>query len=227
MRPKIVILVLMVAVGVVAFAVVLKGVMGGHVPQEAKAPEAPPEEPANTNTSAAIPQVNPNSSNTAAIDEKLHIVALTKALDEVRELQAQGPSDPATPDLLLAKITHKEPEVRKAAVEALVQLNATNAIPGLEQALALTEDPHDKIALMEAIDYLKLPVEAPLSPSVNPAAPADQAPAPAEVAPAQKRDPSVPRPPRERKARTRRGANPPVAPGTQPVSPAPAVAPPQ
>jgi hypothetical protein len=227
MRPKIVILVLIVAIGVVALAAVLKGVMGGHAPQEAKAPEPPPEEPANTKVNAAIPQVNPNSSNTAAILEKLRAAELAKGLDEVRELQAQGLGDPATADLLLAKTTHQEPEVRKAAVQALVQLNATNAIPGLEQALGLTENPREKIVLMDAINYLKLPEEAALPPSVNPAAAGDQAPPTTEVAPAQKRDPSAPRPPRERKARARRGATPPAAPGTQPVSPAPGAAPPQ
>jgi hypothetical protein len=227
MRPKIVILIIVVAIGVVALAAVLKGVMVGRAPQEVQAPEPPPEERANTSTSAAIPQVNPNSSNTAAMEEQLRAKELAKSLDEVRELQAQGPGDPATGDLLLAKVTHKEPEVRKAAVEALVQLNATNALPGLEQALGLTEDPREKIVLMDAINYLKLPEETPLPPSVNPASAQDQVPTSTEVAPTQKRDPTAPRPPRERKARARRGATPPAAPGTQPVSPAPDAAPPQ
>src|SRR3974390_903939 len=115
MRPKIVILVLIVAIGVVALAAVLKGVMGGHATQEAKAPEPPPEEPAST--TAVIPQVNPNSSNTHDVLEKLRATELVKSLDGVRELQAQGPGDPATADLLLAKTTHQEPEVRKAAVQ--------------------------------------------------------------------------------------------------------------
>ena len=59
--------------------------------------------------------------------------------------------------MLFCKITHREPEVRKAARDALVQLGDTNAIPGLEQAVRLVEDPREKLALMEAIDYLKLP----------------------------------------------------------------------
>ena len=225
MRPKIVMVIIMVAIGVVALAAVLKGVVGWHSPQEAKAPEPPLEEPANTNVVTL--QVNPNSSNTAAILEQLRAKELAEGLDQVRELQVQGPGDPATADLLLAKVTHKEPEVRKAAVEALVQLNATNAIPGLEQALGLTEDPRDKIALMEAINYLKLPEETTRPPWVKAPGPEDNVPPPADFAPAQKRDPSVPRAPRERKVRTRRGGSPAVAPGTQPVSPAPDAAQPQ
>jgi hypothetical protein len=228
MRPKIVILIIVVAIGVVALAAVLKGVMGGHAPQEAMAPEPPPEEPANGNLSVAVPQVNPNSSNTAAIQDKLRAAELASAMDQVRDLQAQGPSDPATADLLLAKVTHKEPEVRKAAVEALVQLDATNAIPGLEQALGLTQDPQDKIALLQAINYLKLPAETAPPPWVKPPGPGDEAPPPADFTAVQKRDPTVPRTPRERKARPRRDAVPPAAPGgTQPVAPVPDAAPPQ
>jgi len=44
MRPKIVVLVLVVAIGLVALAAVLKGVWGGHASQEAQVPEPPPSE---------------------------------------------------------------------------------------------------------------------------------------------------------------------------------------
>jgi hypothetical protein len=224
MRPKIVILVLIVAVGVVALAAVLKGVLGGRSTQEAQAPEPPPEEPANTN--AAIPQVDPNSTNTAAILEKLRAAELAKGLDQVRELQAQGAGDPATIDSLLAQVGSRQPEVRKAAVEALVQLNATNAIPALEQALGLTQDPREKTVLIDAINYLKLPEDVPPPPASRVDAAADSAFASTAVEPErQKRDPSTPRAPR--KAKTRRGAVPKAAPGTQPVSPSPGTIPPQ
>jgi hypothetical protein len=225
MRPKIVILVLMVAIGLVALAAVLKGVMGGHAPQEAQAPEPPPEEPANTNP--VIPQVSTTSSNTEAILEQLRAKERAKGLDQVRELQAQGAGELATSELLLSMVTHREPEVRKAAVEALVQLNATNTIPGLEEALAATQDPREKIVLMDALTYLKLPEDAPPPPAARVDAAGDSTPAPTEVAPAPKKDPSAPRPPREKKAKTRRGGVPQAAPGTQPVSPAPGATPPQ
>jgi len=215
----------MVAIGVVALAAVLKGVVGWHAPEKFKDSQPPPDEPANTNI--VVPQANSGSSNTAVAVEQLRAAELAKGLDDVRELQAQGAGDPSTVDVLLSYVTHRESEVRKMAVQSLIQLNATNAIPGLEQALGRTEDPHDKIALMEAINYLKLPEETTRPPWVKPSGPDDQAPPPADFAPAQKMDPSVPRPPRERKTRTRQGGNPPAAPGTQPVSPAPGDAQPQ
>ena len=64
-------------------------------------------------------------------------------------------------------MTHREPEVRKAAKDALVQLGDTNAIPGLEQALGLVEDPREKLAMMEAIDYLKLPDAMAIDPTMT------------------------------------------------------------
>jgi HEAT repeat protein len=154
MRPKIVILILIAAIGVVALAAVLKGVMG-HAPEEVKVPEPPAAEAARP-TTASI-QAGPGSTNSAAIVEQLRATELDKELDQIRELQAGGADSPTVVPLLLTKVTHREPEVRKAARDALVQLGDTNAIPGLEEALAHVEDPRDKVAMMEAIDYLKLP----------------------------------------------------------------------
>jgi len=155
MRPKLVILVLIVAIGVIALAAVLKGVLGGHAPQQAIAPEPPPAEPATS--TATSPQVSANSSNTAAILEQLRAAEVDRELDQIRELQAGGTDNPQTTGLLLGKVTHRETEVRKAALEALVQLNDTNAIPGLEQAASLIQDPREKVAFMDAVSYLKLP----------------------------------------------------------------------
>ena len=47
--------------------------------------------------------------------------------------------------------------MRKAALAALVQLNDTNAVPGLKQAAEQMKDPRAKVAVMDTIDYLKLP----------------------------------------------------------------------
>ena len=90
MRPKIVVLVLIVAIGVVALAAVLKGVLGGQAPEEAKAPEPSTGEPAGP--TAALPQVSLNSSNAAAIVEQLRAAEIEKELDQIRELQAEGRS---------------------------------------------------------------------------------------------------------------------------------------
>ena len=82
-----------------------------------------------------------------------------KELDAIRELQgeADGANNSTIIPALLDKVAHPEAEVRKAALAALVQLNDTNAVPGLEQAAELMKDPRAKVAVLDTIDYLKLP----------------------------------------------------------------------
>jgi hypothetical protein len=155
MRPKIVALTLVLAIGLVALAAVLKGVIGGRASDEAKVPEPAPAEPARPTSD--VQPVRPNSKDTAAMLEQMRVAEVEKELDQIRELQSAGSASQYATETLLHKTTHHEPEVRKASVEALVQLNATNAVPGLEQAVSLIEDPREKVVFMDAVAYLKLP----------------------------------------------------------------------
>jgi len=147
-------LVLVVSVGLVAVAAVFKAVMDRRAAQAV--PPAPvPVEP--VDVAVTNVPVDLNSSNTAAILEQLRATERLRELDEVRELQAAGGATPNTTELLLTKLTHKEAEVREAALVALVHLGDTNVLPGLEQALGTVENPREKVAIMDAIEYLKLP----------------------------------------------------------------------
>jgi hypothetical protein len=158
MRPKIVILILGIAAGLVAALVLLQGVIGGrsgNVPPVAAVDKPTNQEPpAVTNV-----QANPDSSNTPAMTpEEARAAQIQGDLDEIREALANGTEDPgATEDILLGKVTSPEKEVRKAALEALMQMNDTNAIPRLQQAVKSIEDPRDKVAVLDAIAYLQLP----------------------------------------------------------------------
>jgi hypothetical protein len=229
MRPKIVILTLVAAIGLVVLAAVVRGVMGGRNGNAAKTSE-PPAGPAHPTATTQI--VNPNSSNNAAVLEQLRQAEVVRELDQIRELQAQGAGDPATISLLLGKVTHHEPEVRKASLEALVQLNDTNAIPGLEQATTLIENPREKVAFMDAVAYLKLPgvtdgVAPELADASNYPAPAVS---PRQVVPNPRFLPGAKKQGR-RSARSAPGAIPPATPANpvqnQPASAAPGAAPPQ
>ena len=226
MRPKIALLILVLAGGLVVLAAVFKGAFGGnpsHLPQPQ---EAAPVEAASQGDTP--PQLNPNGSNSAAVLEQLRAKELAKDLDQVRALQSQGAADPQTAELLLNKVTSRELEVRKAAVEALVQLNATNVIPGLEQALNQTDDTREKAALLEAINYLKLPEDAPPPPGST-AVGGALAPTPADsaIAPAAPRDRSIRAPQRTPNPKKRRAANAPIPGSAQPASTPSETAPPQ
>jgi len=163
MRPKIVILILVIAAGLVAALVMLKGVTGrsSHVQVSTNAEPINQEPPAIT----AVP-ANPNASNPPAMTpEEARAAQIQQDLDVVREALANGTVDPSvTEDILMDKVTNPEKEVRKAALEALTQLNDTNAIPRLQQAAQSLEDPHDKVAVLDAIAYLQLPETTPDTP---------------------------------------------------------------
>jgi hypothetical protein len=170
MRPKVVILILVVAFGLLGIIIVLKGLMGGHA---GNAGGQTPVTQANVDSQSAatndqVVQVNPNSSTTAASSEQLRAAAVEKELDAIRELQgeADGENNPTIISALLEKGSSPEAEVRKAVVEALRQMNDTNAIPGLEKLMESIQDLREKVAVMDTIDYLKLPN---VMPDVQPA----------------------------------------------------------
>jgi hypothetical protein len=161
MRPKVVILILVVAFGVLGIMVVLKGLMGGHAGNaggQTPVTEAKVDSPVAA-TNDQVVQVNPNSSNAAASPEQMSAAAVGKELDAIQELQgeADGMNNSTIIPALIGKVENPEAEVRTAALAALVQLNDTNAVPGLEQAAELMKDPRAKVAVLDTIDYLKLP----------------------------------------------------------------------
>lgn len=171
MRPKMVILILGIGVGLVAVVVLLKGLTGGHagdVGGQTPAVEASVgSPPATKNQVVQNVQVNPNSTNTVAVSEEMRAAAVEKELDAIRELlgEADGTNNPTIISALLAEVANPEAEVRQAALEALKQLNDTNAVPGLEQAAEVIKDPRQKVAVLDVIDYLNLPSVTPDGPS--------------------------------------------------------------
>jgi HEAT repeat protein len=60
-------------------------------------------------------------------------------------------------DTILSEISNRDPEIRKAALEATIQFGSRDAIPKLTDAISQTDDPNEKAALTDAIEFLKLP----------------------------------------------------------------------
>jgi HEAT repeats len=65
--------------------------------------------------------------------------------------------DRASLDTILSELTNRDPEIRKAALEAAIQFGSRDAIPKLADAASQTDDPNEKAALNDAIEFLKLP----------------------------------------------------------------------
>ena len=58
---------------------------------------------------------------------------------------------------ILSELTNRDPEIRKAALEAAVQFGSRDAIPSLAEAALQSENPEEKAAINKAVEFLKLP----------------------------------------------------------------------
>ena len=90
---------------------------------------------------------------------------------ETSRLQDLSTQDDATAlSAILNDLTNPEKEVRLAAIEATKQFGSKDAIPTLQASVADAKDTDEKIALLQAADFLALPtladagVQTPLTP---------------------------------------------------------------
>lgn len=91
-------------------------------------------------------------------------VAATRSVEEVREqrireLEDLGmEDDPASLAAILAELKNPDPEIRAAALEAAIQFgDRTTTLPFLKELLLVTEDPEERRAIREAIEFIALP----------------------------------------------------------------------
>ena len=81
--------------------------------------------------------------------------SVEKQIDALTEASMQ--SDSKSLRLITGALTNKQVEIRKAAVEAAIQFGSRDAIPFLEDAAGKTDDAREKVEILDAIDFLKLP----------------------------------------------------------------------
>jgi len=161
MRPKVVVITLIAAFAVLGMVAVIKGIKNpGVVAQGGDNPAViASSSPATNDASGTGSGAAPGSVAPVPASDKVREVLLAKALDEIQSLTASvdGTNNPVVIAALLTKLADPEPDVRKAVLDALRQINDTNAVPGLQQAADATKDAREKVAMLDTIDYLKLP----------------------------------------------------------------------
>lgn len=94
---------------------------------------------------------------TNALSEKeiAHQKEIHRVIEQFVSLQMN--SDAASLATLLAGMTNAEPQIRKAALNAVIQFNDRSAVPALQKIADATSDPFEKVDILKAIDYIKLP----------------------------------------------------------------------
>jgi hypothetical protein len=94
------------------------------------------------------PQIN---EQTPAAQHEL----VQKRVDELMDLAMAD--DAASLDMILSELTNQDPEIRKAALEATKQFGSRDAIPKLMEVVSQVDDPKEKVEIVDAIEFLKLP----------------------------------------------------------------------
>lgn len=165
MRPKVVIVIVLLAAGFLAAAFMLSKMSR---PQ----PENAPVETAATQPVAApikhesiplpavslAPAVNTTSetmTNPAAPEREDRDQFVVRRTGELNDLAMQTNSE--AHQQILDELKNPDREIRQAALAALEQANDRSVIPQMQQIADQTDDSGDKAAIQDAIDFIKLP----------------------------------------------------------------------
>jgi hypothetical protein len=160
MRPKIVLLTLLAAFLVLGAIALVRGLAGKNTPDATgSAPAAQvaagPTSAATNDSSTPVAEAVPS----AVVSDEMRAAVIDKEIDDIQSLpaQADGSNNPVIIATLVQKLLRPEAPLHHAALEALKQLGDTNAIPPMQQAAAAMTDAREKVAVLDAIDYLNLP----------------------------------------------------------------------
>jgi hypothetical protein len=162
---------MLVAVVALGFLVVFKGVLSKDegrpkalIPVDSTPPAVvkKPDRPIVTNVVATTPAED-------------HQAAIDGDLEKIKNALLEGASNPASLVTVRERLLSPEASVRKAAVETIMHLNDREAIPQLKEALSRVEDTREKVAIMDAIEYLQIPDSTePMNSTPEPDAPVAQ-----------------------------------------------------
>jgi hypothetical protein len=81
--------------------------------------------------------------------------AIDAQVEHLTQLSLKG--DSASLPEILAALKNPDKEVREAALDAVTQVGDSNAIPVLKEASEMVDDPEEKVAFHEAMDFLAVP----------------------------------------------------------------------
>jgi len=93
--------------------------------------------------------------NAFAAAELAHAKYVHETIERLVSLQMND--DPASLAAILAEMKNSDKAIRDAALKATIQFNDRSAIPALQKIADETTDPYEKVDILKAIDYLKLP----------------------------------------------------------------------
>jgi hypothetical protein len=160
MRPKFVLTLILFAALVLAAAFYFKQPVSQPQPPSvvettALPPPATKSTPATAPDSAKFPTPQPVAAVVPPMTPEEKQSYIETEVNRLQDLSTQD--DPASLSVIVNDLTNSEKEVRLAAIEATKQFGSKDAIPVLQADVAGAQDTDEKIALLEAADFLALP----------------------------------------------------------------------
>lgn len=161
MRPKVVVAILLLAAGLLGVIVLMSNALhpqstassadSGKVSPAAAASNQPVEAPA-SNPPPVVAAAPAADTNTAAA----HAQYVSRRIKELNALAMND--DVQSRDTILSELKNNpDKKIRAAALEAAIQFDDRSVVPPMQEIAAQTQDPEEKAAILEAIDYINLP----------------------------------------------------------------------
>jgi hypothetical protein len=164
MKPKTVVITLLVPFVAVALLGIFNAMMGKKVEPEVVPIAAGNDSPAvpNTNRPSDTPKTEPLPAGTnsllATTRQEDLLAQREKELDAISQALIEGSDDPQSMITIASRLDYPDAEVRAAAREAAKHLGDTNMIPRLSALIQEIQDPREKVALMDIVAFLEAPI---------------------------------------------------------------------
>ena len=168
MRPKVVVAILLLAAGLLGVIVLVSKALrpqsttsadSGKVSLAATVSNQPVEAPASNPppvVSVAPVAVTNEAPAAGTNDAAAHAQYVSRRIEELNALAMNN--DVQSRDTILSELKkNPDKEIRAAALEAAIQYDDRSVVPPMQEIAAQTEDPDEKAAILEAIDYINLP----------------------------------------------------------------------
>jgi hypothetical protein len=105
---------------------------------------------------------NPNrntdpNSNKPAEGDSGYDAYVQRQVEVLEDLSRSRRHDAAALETILSELQNSDRTIRQAAREAIVRVDNRSVLPRLQELAAQTDDPSEKLELLDAIEYISLP----------------------------------------------------------------------
>jgi hypothetical protein len=167
MRPKVVVSILLLAVGLLGVISLVSKALHpksmGSPAEQGNTSAVVSNSPVNTHIAVSVntpvTNVQPIIPAAPVADPNAAAEHARYVHQRIKELNALAMNnDTESRDIILSEVKNNpDKQIRAAALEAAIQFDDRSVVPPLQQIADQTQDPEEKQSILDAIDYINLP----------------------------------------------------------------------